>query len=269
VDQKNQAHRKATIYQMSNIYQRASYILAVPDLHLSYLKKANIRNRDAINNIDEYADYIYNLLRGKVDKLVYPKQQWIHEDHYKAAKKLQLHSSTTNLHKFQAKIFDKVEATNLKVRKWANNEDGWKPLTSNQVQDIKNAVSYLSGLILDWSTRVWVISEFHIAKNKEHRKLKFWFMALDSKPHYIKKTDGFFEFDFDNTMPIENPLEVLFEKATFYDPLIDDVVAAYKSFKFTMMYQLNQQSFLEMMLKSKASRNGKVICRCEAISLWF
>ncbi|ORZ04121.1 hypothetical protein BCR42DRAFT_199954 [Absidia repens] len=42
VDQRP-SKRKAIIYQMSNIYERATYILAVPDLHLTYLKEISIK----------------------------------------------------------------------------------------------------------------------------------------------------------------------------------------------------------------------------------
>ncbi|ORY97005.1 hypothetical protein BCR42DRAFT_497406 [Absidia repens] len=43
VDQ-SPAKRKATIHQMSNIYDRATYILAVPDLHVTYLKGVSFKN---------------------------------------------------------------------------------------------------------------------------------------------------------------------------------------------------------------------------------
>ncbi|ORZ07429.1 hypothetical protein BCR42DRAFT_153273 [Absidia repens] len=39
VNQGDYEKRKATIYQMTNIYERANYVVAVPDLHLRHLER--------------------------------------------------------------------------------------------------------------------------------------------------------------------------------------------------------------------------------------
>ncbi|ORZ15383.1 hypothetical protein BCR42DRAFT_416965, partial [Absidia repens] len=49
VNQSNYEQRKATIHQMSNIYKRANYILAVPDLHAAYLKDTVTKNKDIMH----------------------------------------------------------------------------------------------------------------------------------------------------------------------------------------------------------------------------
>ncbi|ORY98311.1 hypothetical protein BCR42DRAFT_215898 [Absidia repens] len=61
--------RKATIHQMSNIYDRATYILAVPDLHLAYLQDLSFKNDDIIEGSDKYAIYLYHLLHGHASQL--------------------------------------------------------------------------------------------------------------------------------------------------------------------------------------------------------
>ncbi|CAO3593634.1 unnamed protein product [Absidia cylindrospora] len=68
VDQRP-AKRKATIYQMSNIYERATYILAVPDLHLAYLKSTTINNMDIIRGSLYNSKYIYHLIHSNIDEL--------------------------------------------------------------------------------------------------------------------------------------------------------------------------------------------------------
>ncbi|ORZ02110.1 hypothetical protein BCR42DRAFT_200325 [Absidia repens] len=68
VDQ-SPAKRKATIHQMSNIYNRATYILAVPDLHVTYLKGVSLKNDDTIDGSGKYCMYLYHLLHGHVSQL--------------------------------------------------------------------------------------------------------------------------------------------------------------------------------------------------------
>ncbi|ORZ04110.1 hypothetical protein BCR42DRAFT_429457, partial [Absidia repens] len=70
-------------------------------------------------------------------------------------------------------------------------------------------MEFLVGLIKDWSTRVWVISEFNIAKKKNN--LKYWFtqLALDyDAPKTYNDMEGgekftFFKFDFNDPSDID------------------------------------------------------------------
>ncbi|CAO3593561.1 unnamed protein product [Absidia cylindrospora] len=61
--------RKETIYQMSNIYEQATFIVAVPDLHLRYLRDVNKRNAEIINNVTQLSYYMYHLVHGHTEKL--------------------------------------------------------------------------------------------------------------------------------------------------------------------------------------------------------
>ncbi|ORZ07394.1 hypothetical protein BCR42DRAFT_153105 [Absidia repens] len=69
VDQTNYERRKATIHQMTNIYEKATYILAVPDLHKQHLKNVSETNADIMNNLFRYSKYIYYLIQGNTEKL--------------------------------------------------------------------------------------------------------------------------------------------------------------------------------------------------------
>ncbi|ORZ04492.1 hypothetical protein BCR42DRAFT_398650 [Absidia repens] len=70
VDQTNYERRKTTIGQMSNIYESAIYILAVPDLHLQHLINGSAMMKTVIDYINQHSDYIYSLLQGDMDQLV-------------------------------------------------------------------------------------------------------------------------------------------------------------------------------------------------------
>ncbi|ORZ07407.1 hypothetical protein BCR42DRAFT_397319 [Absidia repens] len=69
VDQVNHERRKATIYQMSNIYEHAAYILAVPDLHSTYLRNAMLKNKDIMDYSRRYSEYLYHLIHGNYENL--------------------------------------------------------------------------------------------------------------------------------------------------------------------------------------------------------
>ncbi|CAO3601313.1 unnamed protein product [Absidia cylindrospora] len=105
---------------------------------------------------------------------------------------------------------------------------------------IRQAMRFLEDLIIDWSSRVWVISEFHIAKKKNN--LKYWFIALNvfNVP--------FFKFDFTNPA-FYSDIENSVRKYNL------EVSGVHLRFHSTIINQLNAQGFLKMMLKSKASKN--------------
>ncbi|ORZ06468.1 hypothetical protein BCR42DRAFT_443215 [Absidia repens] len=69
VDQDNYERRKATIHQMSNIYNKATYILAVPDLHMRHLLNVSMENEKIIQNSQNFNEYIYHLIQGNADQL--------------------------------------------------------------------------------------------------------------------------------------------------------------------------------------------------------
>ncbi|ORZ05591.1 hypothetical protein BCR42DRAFT_178122 [Absidia repens] len=56
----------------------------------------------------------------------------------------------------------------------------WKLMIPERSASIRQSMDFLSDLIQDGSTRVWVISEYHIAKKKKSKKMKYWFIQLGS-----------------------------------------------------------------------------------------
>ncbi|CAO3615624.1 unnamed protein product [Cunninghamella echinulata] len=58
INQQSHEQKKETILKMSDIYKRATHILAVPDLHYRYLMK-NPANRHAIRLVQHYSNTIY------------------------------------------------------------------------------------------------------------------------------------------------------------------------------------------------------------------
>ncbi|CAO3637050.1 unnamed protein product [Cunninghamella blakesleeana] len=59
IDQQNIVQRKATIHHMDQIYEKASYIVAVPDLHYSYLTNISA-TKDHIQLIKKHSPYMYH-----------------------------------------------------------------------------------------------------------------------------------------------------------------------------------------------------------------
>ncbi|ORZ06449.1 hypothetical protein BCR42DRAFT_427163 [Absidia repens] len=99
---------------------------------------------------------------------------------------------------------------------------------------------------MDWSTRVWVISEYHIAKKKNN--FKYWFLQLSA---YEMEGMPFFKFDF-----TDPAFSSIVQKTDFlWRAPDDDPNPAHLSFHRLLIKQLTTQTFFEMMLKSKASKN--------------
>ncbi|CAO3652142.1 unnamed protein product [Cunninghamella blakesleeana] len=58
VDQHDRLRKKETVLKMSDIYKKATYILAIPDLYWNYLSK-NIANQEVIELIYKHRDRIH------------------------------------------------------------------------------------------------------------------------------------------------------------------------------------------------------------------
>ncbi|CAO3652042.1 unnamed protein product [Cunninghamella blakesleeana] len=65
VDQQNHAKKKETVLKMSQIYEMATFILAVPDLHKYYLWY-NTASREMMDLIYQYKDIIYHDIKNSV-----------------------------------------------------------------------------------------------------------------------------------------------------------------------------------------------------------
>ncbi|CAO3601413.1 unnamed protein product [Absidia cylindrospora] len=354
VDQTNYEKRKATIYQMTNIYERANYIVAVPDFHLRHLESVSKKNAEIIQGSMTYSTYIYHLIHGNTDLLLecdeaflndhhVPKDDHLrylltnytehfadgfttckeHDEHYDADVALD-HIYETNLvsqkrvkHHHSRKLYkrilkkigigkgkkahplddqdigklhkcDKVDACPLMLFGAAGDDDAaaaatekhdkyqeqrqkdleatkWRLVIPERSASIRESMDFLSNLIQDWSTRVWVISEYHIAKKKKSKKMKYWFIQLSQAsfgsndgPH---RHDKFFEFDFSGDSHLFSASTTSLFRAPNTTPTVgskrkrQDPCAVFQTFHTTVQQQLNRQTFLEIMLRSKASRN--------------
>ncbi|CAO3588668.1 unnamed protein product [Absidia cylindrospora] len=324
VDQQNRARRKETIYQMSNIYDKATYILAVPDLHMTYLKGVSIKNYDVIKDLKTYAIYVYHLIHGNTDELSALDDHFL--DYYQVPKdppafrqllleytdyfgysfmKFKEHNSSAYCpvrgldHIFEAltnapqrhprhykpwtkdhhnkrqtiealhechepvcplELFD-TEYTQYSGGENKFQRSNWKSMIINRGNSIRQSMDFLADLVKDWSSRVWVISEYNIAKKKNN--LKYWFTQLNpkydsySQNERWKKDLRFFKFDFDGS----SFSDVMINKRYYSNQeasgrtRLQSTNPVYIRFHYTMVRQLKQQTFLDMMLLSKASRN--------------
>jgi hypothetical protein len=79
VDQTNYERRKATIYQMSNIYECATWVLAVPDLHATFLKTTSTIHQSVIMGSSKYQTELYYLLHGKTNLLEQQDKTWLNQ----------------------------------------------------------------------------------------------------------------------------------------------------------------------------------------------
>ncbi|CAO3588627.1 unnamed protein product [Absidia cylindrospora] len=318
VDQRPEK-RKAVIYQMSNIYDKATYILAVPDLHLTHLKGVSIKNDETIEGSHEYRKDMYHLIHGNTAQLAALEHEFLddiqvpteppalrqllldytdhfspsfmtyqtHHQSYCAVRALEHICDTTrprrpwrawikdkfsstskhsigDVHQCQGTIcplelFDKpLISTKAKGDIFDFTRSNWKSKVIQRSTKIRQSMEFLTSLVVDWSSRVWVISEFNIAKKKNN--LKFWFTQFGYFRHGIDYTGAFcfFTFDFDDTSSFvkdmlkrpyyENQHEAMMTRLETTNPI-------YIRFHYTMIQQLGQQTFLEMILCSKASRH--------------
>ncbi|ORZ06459.1 hypothetical protein BCR42DRAFT_472729 [Absidia repens] len=316
VDQTNYARRKATIHQMSNIYEKATYILAVPDLHLRYLMIVYEKDEKLIRDTySEYSDYIYHLIQGNteqlhtldktfLDKTYAPKDSTLREllanyttylangftafqdhhddmDYREGALDLLCEiyeASLPESHESRDHVIKQTQKTPYRANKDNGDESlldydkvaqlmltgpcyslsrliperrlrhgrAWAHALIRRRNSICRILKFFEDIIKDWSSRVWVISEYNIAKKKNN--LKYWFLQLSSS-----KTESlpFFKFDFTNpafSSAVQNAPFIL-------SPLLQDKNPVHLLFHRLIIKQLNSQSFFEMMLKSKASRN--------------
>ncbi|ORZ07377.1 hypothetical protein BCR42DRAFT_426139 [Absidia repens] len=102
-------------------------------------------------------------------------------------------------------------------------------------------MKFLNDLFVDWSSRVWVISEYHIAKKKNN--LKYWFIGIAT---YELRRLPFLEFDFLDSTSSSAGRNAELD--------IGQPSSIYLKFHGMMTRQLVDQCFFEMMLCGKASK---------------
>ncbi|CAO3637663.1 unnamed protein product [Cunninghamella blakesleeana] len=258
VDQENHARKKDTILKMNQIYQNASFILAVPDLHKEYLCK-NTANQAILNLLLwKYRYTIYNIIFNNADSFI---------DHSTHSTQLQLQEQEQQTNKNQYsnlqyltsnKLINEIEQLKMEMKE--------KEIENklNQVKDeLKKIYEFLAYLIDDWSNRAWVISEYHIAKEKYMKygtPLKYWFISLE----YYKPIFSY-HFDNDNDDNDRQHRSTINNKNDDDDDDDDDDrynkrltykdVNDAKTFHQFIKSRFMQRSHLEMILNSNATRN--------------
>ncbi|CAO3601423.1 unnamed protein product [Absidia cylindrospora] len=187
-----------------------------------------------------------------------------HNNHHHSNNKNKHHNhhNNSNNHQHRHQHFKKKQQYFVSSTERSGRNREWKQQVYDRSMVIQQAMRFLTDLVTDWSSRAWVISEFSIAKKKNN--LKYWFVQLlppttkEMKHVFEEEVEGpfcFFEFNFNdpshsaiqNTV-IKKPLySTRAIKTTTSDPV-------YLKFHQRMISQLEEQTFLEMMLRSKASK---------------
>ncbi|CAO3637306.1 unnamed protein product [Cunninghamella blakesleeana] len=248
IDQQNQTRKTETILKMNQIYQNASYILAVPDLHREYLWK-NTTNREIMKLIIyKYSAAVYNEIinishLSSADS-TQQQQQLISNDKYSFVQKLK-------------NMINEVEKLNIKDQELKMNmeeiELKMKELKMEMEEnELKDVYQFLAYLIEDWSNRAWVISEYHIAKEKYKKHgtpLKYWFITL-----FIFQ-QPFFSYYFNDDVQHQESTTNNENKKKDNKTLTYEEVIHPETFHQFVKSRFIQQSYLEMILNSKATRN--------------
>ncbi|CAO3601288.1 unnamed protein product [Absidia cylindrospora] len=279
---------------MSNIYEHAKYIVAVPDLHMLHLFSISEENKRSIYMIHEYPKYLYHLIHGNTDQLQKLDEAFLdyiqvpsvptlrhllkkytnyfmdgfttdrasnwpsdtesildhlYEASQKEAKATSISSGNNNNNNNNNELNDWKHPCHHVACPFASfgpdlrkGKDTWRAAILKRSIDIRRGMRFLEDLIVDWSSRVWVISEYHIAKKKNN--LKYWFFTLE----LVREDFGaFFTFDFDD--PAFSSVHFKSSKYNY------EQMPVQLKFHDTMISQLNTQSFFEKILKSNASKN--------------
>ncbi|CAO3651984.1 unnamed protein product [Cunninghamella blakesleeana] len=235
VDQHHHVRKKETILKMNEIYKRASFILAIPDLHVAYLMK-NPANKEALGFIDKYKKRIY-------------KDILKHHDNHPLLTAVSTGTAVDSI-----KNVNNNNDNNNNNRKEADDED---EIGEEETEGLKKAYQFLAYLLDDWSNRAWVISEYHIAKEKQRlhgTPLKYTFISLftymNEKPFFSYYFDNKNDSDYLNEQE-DGDQQYKYENNTLSNNKVDN---AEKFIQFVKT-RFTQRSYLDMILNSKATRN--------------
>ncbi|CAO3637298.1 unnamed protein product [Cunninghamella blakesleeana] len=204
---------------MNAIYKHASYILAIPDLHKKYLKK-NTANKEVLDLMVIYKETIY--------KEIYYYQQ--HHKHYEHDHHEHRQGSFISMLKNMV-----VENEDIKMN-----------------EDIKKIYQFLAYLLDDWANRVWVISEYQIAKQKYKKygtPLKYMFTPLFM--YQLPLFSYRFDDDDDDQQYIANHGNANQNNKAFICQEVSDP----KNFNQFVKSRFMQRTYLDMILNSNATRN--------------
>ncbi|CAO3619571.1 unnamed protein product [Cunninghamella blakesleeana] len=229
VNQLNDMERKNTIRRMSEIYEKANYILAVPDLHYGYL-------------ITNPANIYYLELIAKYKEVIYSSIVFYQNE--------------------------KEDLNRNKIPKWIQHlKDEMDKNDDNSniyYDDICKAYGYLKYLMEDWSNRAWVLSECYIAKENEIKKrkpLKYIFISL--LPHTsinpnLKKDDNYFKSFFSHSFDDFSMVNLMTSRRRYnhiYDEKVTSVVDCRNGFIKNVNQILTEREHIDKLLNSKATRS--------------
>ncbi|CAO3637556.1 unnamed protein product [Cunninghamella blakesleeana] len=236
VDQQNHTRKKETILKMNQIYQKAAYILAVPDLHWKYLLK-NIGNKQVLDLMNENGEIIYNEILN--NKHISTDDSLNSNNTNNSTNTDTTQQQPSNDNNDQYALVQKLENENEKL-----NMEIKEIKLKQEKDEIKRIYQYLAYLMDDWSKRAWVISEYYTAKEKyklHGTPLKYWFISL---LYYQKNDQPFFSYYFDDDDDDKN------SKILTCEDVVD-----HKTFNQFVKSRFKQQSHLEMILNSNTTRN--------------
>ncbi|ORZ07179.1 hypothetical protein BCR42DRAFT_456157 [Absidia repens] len=233
---------------ISSIYDQAQFIVAVPDLFLTYLKCNPVNEMILSYCTKELSLYIYHLLHGNRQQLVELDAHWLAS----CVKSGHSNHSTTATAAAAAAAHDLTRQQQQKI--------------SERKESILRVVQFLTDLMVNWSSRVWKINIYQMAKRQQqqqHReKLKYWFIQLEKCTFTVNGECGndnncmltFFQFFFNDFNPSvsTSSIDHKDEKGTDLTTLS---MTLYQDFQRKIDHQLNQQTFFDMMLRSKTSLN--------------
>ncbi|CAO3651730.1 unnamed protein product [Cunninghamella blakesleeana] len=303
VDQQNHARKKETILKMNQIYEKASYILAVPDLHRKYLLE-NTANREVMELIYKYKDTIYHDINHSIttnnynnssnnsnnNNNNYDNNSYNNNNNYdnnsynnnsNSSMYLNNNYNINNSNMYynnynnsnptfnsirhsyinhHPSIIQKLNHKNMIKENEVKNEMEElrkeikklkKGIEEKKKDELKKAYQFLAYLIEDWSNRVWVISEYQIAKEKymNHRTpLKYIFTSLLWNENGLIASQPFFSYTFASQ---HESKDLNINNATRYCKDVNDS----NKFIHFLKSRFVQQNHIDMIVASNASRN--------------
>ncbi|CAO3651815.1 unnamed protein product [Cunninghamella blakesleeana] len=246
VNQQNHFKKKEAIFKMNQIYEMASYILAVPDLHYEDIKK-NTANKEIMDLIYKYNYIIHNeiynhsAINNKKNTIKSTSNPTQHSNNY--------HSSITQKLIQKNRIHENDEVIKEMDEVIKENEELKK---EKKEDELRKAYQFLAYLLHDWSNRTWVISEYQMAREKYIKygtPLKYIFISLLWKENYFLIYKPFFSYNFNDQYSRESKM-VYKEPHLSYNE-VDDI----SKFNRFLKTKFIQHSYINMMVGSYASRN--------------
>ncbi|KAI8328715.1 hypothetical protein BC941DRAFT_444370 [Chlamydoabsidia padenii] len=202
IDQQNEKARKATIRQMNRIYHHSTLILAVPDLHLSYLKQ-NPSSKASLARIRKHSSHIYRHASGacQFQPIVTP----VHRHHtyeFSQVSNTVIQPSSSSTTEARPSIIPGYDSSSSSSSSSLltpvtpstpdNKQNSEKPPlcecyrrnSKHEGKSYIEAIEFLDWLVMDWSNRCWVISEYYIGRTKT---MELWFLSFDLQWFYSSR----------------------------------------------------------------------------------